>query len=229
MTTTKPRPETVGELEVRRAREQFEEFVTDHKMTVLLDTLDDGTPYRHIRFAKPGTNMWSFNLVTWPGHLSIGGDLESFTFRRLHDMFAFFRGSVNPGYWGEKIVAGTVGTDHGETRYSRDRFVEAVREQVSWVQDDLPAGDFKKLQAAIDRDLIDDPPEYLEDALERLNEFAWDSDNPSAGGFRFYDVYDMGLGGYDHHFLLSCHAIQWGVRTYLAAHPDRFIPEGQAK
>lgn len=231
---TKERPESAYDREVRRARDQFKAATTDHQMTVLLDTLDDGTPYRHVRFAKPGTGIWSWSLLTWPGYLAINGDIGGFTFCRLHDMFDFFRGpgSINPGYWGEKVVAGARGTEHGENRYSSERFVESVNENVEWARDELTKGDFKRLKAAVAAELTDQPPEYIEEAHERLNDFSW---NPSdlgsgyQGGFEFHDTWDWDLRGYDHHFLLACHAVQWGVNRYLAEHPGRFIPEGATR
>ncbi|MBN7389249.1 hypothetical protein I3U52_24390 [Mycobacteroides abscessus subsp. abscessus] len=74
----------------------------NHKMTVLRD--DD--LYRHVRFAEPGTSIWHFDLVTWPGHLVISGDIGGYHFARLPDMFEFFRkpvGYINAHYWAEKL------------------------------------------------------------------------------------------------------------------------------
>ncbi len=227
MTTTATRPETVYEREVRRARDQFDAAVTEHEMTVLLDTIDDGTPYRHVRFARPGTGMWSFNLVTWPGHLAISGDFDSFTFRRLHDMFGFFRSSVNPSYWGEKVVAGAPCTDHGEARFSSERYIEAIHDRISWY-DHLEPDDLAAFKAHVQAELLDSPAEYLETAHEALASFRWESET-TGRRIEFTDTWEWDLGGFDHHFLLSIHAIRWGVAKYLAAHPGRFIPEGRQR
>ncbi len=101
--------------ERRRAQEAF----AHHKMTIELDT----GLHRSIRFAKPGTNLYAFRLTTWPGHLCISGDLETFVFARLPDMFEFFIRSedpaatplrINPGYWHEKLQTGKEeALDHG--------------------------------------------------------------------------------------------------------------------
>jgi hypothetical protein len=51
-----------------------------------------------------------FDVVTWPGHLSISGDMGCFVFTRVDDMFTFFRGhedAPNLGYsakWGEMTL-----------------------------------------------------------------------------------------------------------------------------
>lgn len=216
---------------VSRACSQFRGAIDEHEMTVLLDTLDDGTPYRHVRFAQPGTSIWSFNLVTWPGHLSISGDLHSYTFRRLHDMFDFFRGrSINPSYWSEKLVAEHHGTEYGKSRYSEDQFVETLTNHVTEVCEWLTKADAKRFRKAIDDDVLEyGAPASYEEARAALEQFHWRSEEPGsryARGFSFQDIWDWHLGGFDHHFLLACHAIQWGVGKYLTAHPGRFIPEG---
>lgn len=74
-----------------------------------MEILQDDGLHRHVRFAKPGTGLYRFSLVTWPGYLAISGDVESFTFSREPDMFGFFgrhRNRINPSYWAEKCVAG---------------------------------------------------------------------------------------------------------------------------
>lgn len=63
-----------------------------HEMHVLHD---DGL-YRHIRFKRPGTLMYHFDLITWPGVLAVNGDMGSYMFSRVTDMFTFFTGSL-PG------------------------------------------------------------------------------------------------------------------------------------
>lgn len=75
---------------------------SDHEMTVK----HENGIYRHLRFVKPGTWMYGFDIVTWPGHLFVGGDIESFTFARVNDMIPFFaHAEINPHYWSEKLVA----------------------------------------------------------------------------------------------------------------------------
>jgi hypothetical protein len=100
---------------------RFDQVVTEHEMTVLQD---DGGVYRHLRFRHPGTVIYSFNLITWPGHLAIAGDCGAFMFARTHDMFEFFEastnGAINPHYWSEKLTAPR---QHGVRKVRRDRAV----------------------------------------------------------------------------------------------------------
>lgn len=242
------------------AAEQFKAETAEHLMTVLMDQSPE-QPYRHVRFARPGTGIWSFSLVTWPGHLSISGDLESFTFRRLRDMFDFFRGGyVNPGYWAEKLVAG-----RAEARFSPERFADNVWAEIEHHKRSAsnPNGyhdaEFEALTQAVQVELLDDPPAYVEQAHEMLAEFRWDparrrgvsghsgpapvrpedvdpgdhslvSMSPIAidthkPKCEFVDTWEWDLRGYDHHFLLACHAIHYGVNRYLAEHPHHLIKE----
>lgn len=85
-------------------KERFLKDVANHKMEILKD---DGL-YRHVRFKRPNTGVFHFDLITWPGHLAISGDMGDYTFSRLVDMFNFFGTpngelGINCGYWCEKI------------------------------------------------------------------------------------------------------------------------------
>lgn len=83
------------------AQEEFLKSVSEHKMTVLLDR---GT-HRHLHFSNGSFNQ-HFILTTWPGYLCISGDMGCYVFRRLKDMFCFFRGEgINVQYWAEKCEA----------------------------------------------------------------------------------------------------------------------------
>jgi hypothetical protein len=69
--------------------EQFLKDVATHSMKV---ERDDGV-YRHLKFRGPESNSWNlwFDIITWPQCLVINGDMGSWTFARVNDMFTFFR------------------------------------------------------------------------------------------------------------------------------------------
>lgn len=67
--------------------ETFLADVAAHQIHVLRD---DGV-HRHIRFKRPGTYCMQFDLITWPGYLCYTGDMGTYVFNRLEDMFEFFR------------------------------------------------------------------------------------------------------------------------------------------
>lgn len=74
---------------------------------------DEGV-YRHLIFKAPGTNSYRFDIITWPGYLTVTGDMGTWTFAREWDMVTHFfpigtAEGINPGYWSEKVEAGTHG------------------------------------------------------------------------------------------------------------------------
>lgn len=83
-------------------RADFEAAVRDHVFIVIRD---DG-PYRHLRCCAQDTSWDSWDIVTWPGYLSITGDRGGRVFSRTDDMLIdFFKGKANVPYWLEKCVA----------------------------------------------------------------------------------------------------------------------------
>lgn len=89
-------------------------FLGDVAMHAMHIDRNDGVN-RHIRFRKPGCSAYWFDLVTMPGILMINGDMGTYVFSRVHDMFEFFATDqkyaqvgelrINPGYWSEKLLA----------------------------------------------------------------------------------------------------------------------------
>jgi len=185
---------------------QFPGNVAEHEMTVLRD---DGV-HRHVRFAKPGTGSFSFNLITWPWYLAYSGDMGHYMFCRLDDMFEFFRGHklegdrypINPGYWAEKVVA----EDHatGLEVFSPDKFREAVRE---YLRDAEASRDVTR---AVREDVLSSADEGRDYAMRSVYEFHRD-------GFSFDDFSEQSCLDWSYRFAWCCHAIAWGVAKYDAA------------
>jgi hypothetical protein len=211
------------------ALKMLEVSTREHQMTVLRD---DGL-YRHIRFAKPGTGIWRFDLVTWPGHLVITGDLEDFHFARVPDMFEFFRGpvgEVNAYYWAEKL--------RGPVRskvYSPQRAKQLVFEEF-WDRRANFAGQSAQLWGAIRDQILSWDVLPSEDCVRAaLRDFRYVAANPIEpagpardfvpqripkrwnGTFEFTDSWEWDLGEWDFHFLVSLHAIVWGIHRYDSA------------
>jgi hypothetical protein len=183
--------------------ERFTRETAGHTMTI---AHDDGL-YRHLRFRGERSFYW-FELITAPGSLTFQGDGEGFVFRRLEDMFEFFRGCrINPSYWAEKLVSG-----RGDVmRYDpaifeaevKRAFVDAVR------SGEAPAG----LGKAVRADLLDTwefSTEYEDGARQALEAFQFE-------GFRFEDTCEWNLRDYDWWFLWALHGIVWGIAQYDAA------------
>ncbi|MDV2474204.1 hypothetical protein F8M49_29925 [Rhodococcus zopfii] len=192
----------------QQAARYFAASTRNHEMTVLHD---DGV-YRHIRCAEPGTGIWSWTLTTWPGHLCIDGDLESYTFARIDDMFEFFAlrgGGINPSYWAEKITNRDAG--RGTRKFSSEKAKAAV------VADFLEQRHYHTRDTA---DVFRDLRYYVLDQIEHFDEsefYAVLNDWRYLGGWQFEDLGDWDVRDWDCHYLYACHAIAWGIAEYRKA------------
>jgi hypothetical protein len=146
----------VSASEYAEIAERFRKDTADHEMTVLHD---DGL-YRHLRFKAPRRGAYWFDLVTWPGALTITGDVEGYTFRRIEDMFQFFRMhrtprdgqlDINPHYWSGKVE----GRSDITKTYSAERFKQQVIEDF---KDTVKYGDVPRgLGRAIREEILNNP------------------------------------------------------------------------
>lgn len=191
------------------AKRNFDHMVTEHEMTILRDD----ELYRHIRCRRPGTSLCGWDLITWPGHLVVTGDVESFHFAREADMFGFFEmcgneHGINPDYWGEKIQGSAKWRTH-----SPELFTQLVVEHF-WERRHSYEGDTAALWRAIREDVLIHA-EYAVAARDALMSFEhWDR---QAGTFEFSDAWEWSFLDADWHYLRSLHAIVWGIRKYRAA------------
>lgn len=175
-------------------KEQFLEIVKAHKMTI---KKDDGL-YRHLTLSIGGTYYTSFSIVTWPGYLAYTGDMGDFVFRRLDDMFEFFRGGkINPGYWEEKIQA-----------HQKSGYEEYSEEKARGVIADLIKSEREEAE------------DQNSDKIRQLEMVTTDE-----GEHKFFDElcdidqdgYEYNVKEYTYHYLFCCYAIQWAIEQYDAA------------
>ncbi len=54
-------------------------FLVDTAFHRLEIIRDDGL-YRHLRMKQPGTSCYYFDVITWPGYLTVTGDMGTWTF-----------------------------------------------------------------------------------------------------------------------------------------------------
>lgn len=202
--------------------ESFLKDVADHEISVISD---DGVN-RHIRFRKPGTICMGFDLITWPGHLCYTGDMGTYVFSRVQDMFDFFRSdkvypwhdgalrradaslSINPRYWGEKILA--VDRYDGFQEWGREKFVSLLRGQFTewareqgWSEEDQL--DFEEqFEDLVSTCVISSKDE----AYSAVIDF-------SVGGKRpFADWWEVNTDVFTYRYLWCCYALVWGIKKY---------------
>lgn len=149
--------------------ERFANDTDRHELTILHD---DGI-YRHLRFREPSHGFYWFDLITWPGCLTVLGDFgDAYTFTREPDMFTFFRSRtgrrINPHYWAQKLDGSR---DAAET-YSEDAFrsrvIEAFVDAARW--DGVPPGTGKALRAEV---LNNEYVAWEEEARKALEDFEY--------------------------------------------------------
>lgn len=183
---------------------RFAEDTAEHQMTVLHEV----GLYRHLRFQGPRTRTYWFELITWPGALTINGDMGTFTFARNEDMFTFFHtvSGINAEYWSQKVVA-----DSGVKEYSEDVFKNIVKERVADLvaeMDDATRAEKNAFIDAVREDVLNDgDTDHEVGAHAALEAFAYD-------GFTFDMTSEWDLTDYTEQFLWCCHAICWGIAQY---------------
>lgn len=184
---------------VRQPTEQvFLKDVADLRVEVLRD---DGM-YRHIKFRRPRTTCMGFDLVTWPGYLCYSGDMGTFVFSRVPDMFEFFRDPtpgniiIHPQYWSEKVQAED--RPDGVEEYSPDRFREAIE---NWL-DSMEA-------SAETREAAKHVLAHADDGEYEARRAVSESSRPV-----FQDFWEARLHEYTYRFIWCCYALVWGIRQY---------------
>jgi len=212
-------------------QERFLRDVANHQMTVLRD---DGL-HRHVRFKEPGTSCYYFDLITWPGYLCYTGDMGTFVFRRIDDMFEFFghdrayhasRGralAINLGYWGEKLVAvdANGASSGGKAKeFDKDKFARVINEyRVQWMRRGKEDGTLDKEQR---RELWERVQEEVLDRIEdgehyaqaAAYEFSYRTDPRDRSSWHFEELFEHDFTDYTHTFTWCCYALAWGIQKY---------------
>jgi hypothetical protein len=199
--------------------ESFLRDVAAHVMTV---KMDNGI-YRHIRFRKPmDSNMW-FDIVTWPGVLTIHGDMGTWTFSRVENMFTLFRDDklrVNKDYWAEKLQHGTHGGRDGAKVWNEDLFKERIVAQLTEYYD-LKGKDLAAVTQALKDEVLCQDNKYdlliaARDFSCRLPSMEHLRENDRHGNFHF-DTTELPDGKeYAYHFVWCIYAIVWAIQKYDA-------------
>lgn len=202
----------------------FLKEVRDHEMIIIKD---DGA-YRHVRFKKPGTTCMHFDLITWPGYLCYTGDMGTYIFSRLRDMFEFFRTDreynqsrgrqlgINLSYWAEKAEAKD--RHSGIMEFSEDLFNRAVTEHlVSWIRENAYRTTKEERRELWDAVMIDvigaegDSGGFRKQIA--VNDFSHYV-NEKVREFYFQDFWEHTVEDYTHRFVWCCYALAWGIQQY---------------
>lgn len=183
------------------ALDRFLQDTANHKMEILLN---NGL-YRHLKFTKNGSSIYSFDLITWPGYLCVCGNMGTFVFMRVEDMFRFFRSDVdkldiNPSYWAEKCEAGKESLEE----YQPEIFIARINDEMN----DSEFSD--EARKAVEIDVLPYADYGEHEAVEAAMRFELD------GQQAFPDFYEYRLRDWTFHYLWICYAIVWGIQQYDA-------------
>jgi len=178
-------------------KERFLKDVSSHELKIIKD---DGV-YRHIRLGRPGSSFMFFDIVTWPGNLAYTGDMGTYTFSRVPDMFTFFRDSnedwgINPGYWSEKVQSAD---RDGIKEFSWDLFEQNV---LSYCETDEQ------------KEFMKDELKYVEHDDYGACAFYREFDNDNEAGVDLSDFWESDNEEYTFRFLWCCHALVWAIQQY---------------
>ncbi len=185
--------------------ERFLKDVARHQMTV---HRDDGI-YRHLEFRAAGPNNWNmwFEIITWPGTLVLGGDMGTWAFRRIDDMFSFFREStlkINKPYWAEKCEAADITTGNPK-QFAAPAYKRAIIGSLD--NYDLEPEQRQSVIAALEDEVF--RHEQAFPAYQALCEFEHE-------GFSFSDAWEISGEEYTGRFIWCLYAIVWGIQQFDA-------------
>ena len=189
------------------ALENFTEDTSRHEMAILRD---DGL-YRHLRFQRPGSCVYQFDIITWPGYLAYVGDMGDYVFRRIDDMFEFFGSDgINPDYWSEKVQAAC--TD-GVREFSIEVYKERVEKWRDEILEDIAEDidnetDNPDFAEVVNDDLLDWVDGITEEEAHRR------LDNFECNGIKFFDSWEWDFQKFSYRYIWSLYAITWAIRKY---------------
>ncbi|SEI45436.1 hypothetical protein SAMN04487917_101379 [Arthrobacter sp. yr096] len=187
--------------------QRFNSDIEDHEMTILLDQ----DVYRHLRFKKPGTGMYYFDIITSPWLLTIRGDMGTYVFSREHDMFPWFNsGYVNADYWAQKLQA--IDKQGGLREHSENLFKDHIIQDFWERRLDYEPKKVSAIWGEIREEILGrwvDRSTGL-DCFRLMDDF-------ESNGFRYSEAYEHSFDKLTFHYLWCCHAILSGIQHYNAA------------
>lgn len=191
-----------------KTKERFIRDIKNHKMEVLLD---NGL-YRHLKFSDGTVNM-AFNIITVPGRLWYCGDMGSYTFCRLVDMFELFRSSkpggphINPSYLAQKVESiDRDGIDDYSPGETKSLVLEHCRDN-EWPQEAIDA-------LINEIGFSEDPSDVIVQLGNFEYEFEGDEERDMEAFTLGDECYEFICREYTFRFLWCCCAVVWGIDQY---------------
>lgn len=197
--------------------DQVEQSFINDTANHTMDIINDDGVNRRIVFSNNGSSVYQYVLHTWPGYLMISGDMGTYVFRRINDMFEFFdTGSanykINPGYWSEKLEAinSHCGQDASIKTYNEDLFEEMIKDTTTDFikESELSEDEISDLQASINEEIL-----CYKDEEQRAMQAAYDYYNTELE-LNFYELPFGNCREYSYHFIWILYAIEDAIKQY---------------
>jgi hypothetical protein len=201
--------------------QEFLQDVSEHQISVIRD---DGL-LRHVRFKRQGTYNHYFDLITWPGCLCYTGDMGTYVFQRIEDMFEFFRTDrqpkegqtlfINLDYWSKKLIA----TDRvGVKEFSEERFNRIVVDDlVRWIRENAyrtTKEERRTLWETVMNEVIGADGDSGGYRKQIAGHDFYHHVNKRVGDFCLQDFFEHTFDDYTYRFVWCCYAIAWGIQQY---------------
>jgi hypothetical protein len=195
-----------------KRRDVLADFLKNAAAQELNVAQDDGL-YRHLKIRnKAGHQFNWFDIITWPGVLTINGDYGTWVFSRIDDMFEFFRSGdradgelrINEPYWAEKLQA-CDRTTYAAEEFDADTFRAEILDSLEGYGRPNTTTGKRLLIQAIDADVFSCDGEHA--IREALNDFEFN-------GFRFSDTWEIRGKRYCYRYTYCLYSIVWAIRQY---------------
>jgi len=216
------------------SKEGFLENVANHTMTVH----QDNGVYRHLEFSNNGSSNQKFSLVTYPHHLVFSGDMGTYVFSRVEDMFRFFRNEeliINAYYWSEKVQS--TSRNGGLKTFDSSLVMKSIESRVDTICDEIEGyfEDYQGSEYSTENDFeaafraeVKDHFKYKD-----MDEYRYISsiDSFNSGVINKLDFIDcwewMDSETFSSRYLWCCYAVVWGIQQYdkLNKSVDEFCNE----
>ena len=192
-------------MDIPQVKKDFLQSVEEHELIVIRN--DDIN--RHLRFKKPDTICYCFDIITWAGHLCITGDCGTYVFQRIEDMFNFFSNEnnelkINTGYWYEKVLAQD--RSSGCLKYSENKFKDEIKEWFDSCTEDSTEERKDCIWEEIEAQVLIQSENHFT-AINAAMEFEHD-------GFTFSDFWEVSLEEYTFRYIWNLYAIVWGIQKF---------------
>jgi hypothetical protein len=163
--------------------------------------------------------------------------MGTYVFRRLDDMFVFFRTDreyaqqhgrqlgINLGYWAEKLEAvDGHRLKAGAMEFSEEKFRRIINEiRINWIRDAareqaLDKEERRDLWEAVDQEVLGELDNSGELAQHAAYRFSWSPlgfvSTRARPSWSFEDLWEYSFTKYTHRFTWCCYALAWGIQTY---------------